>query len=545
MSINYILIPLLLSIISLSINLIHQTFKKNSHIIRKLKYISTFLTLLSFSIFIYYFIPLIDNIITSQLELSSQYILILEINFLIISNIVNITIFIFTLLKQNNIFKDLMIPTRQQCKSGILEIGRVFNFKRKFLLSLKDIEKHVFICGATGTGKTNFLQNFLLNFSKYCKIPFFLVEFKGEYHFLQEKIENMVILRPGKNFSINLFDPGTSDPTIHAERIFDILKSGKMFEDSSGEYSPQMEKVFIEILVRVCKDEDMRDWNGFETHCKKYSLENNKKIPMLSQTLISIENRIRRYSKGPLKALFEKRNNIDILELFNNKILLDLSSIIKLGGDKQDIFFFLNMILKYLWDINLSRGASEYSGIKHVTIVEDAQYFASQGLAKSKRITTYLEDIALLQRGTGECLITLATRPDISEEILANCGVLVSFKNHLERNYLCKLLGLNSEHEEYFSLLEEGQCIARVSSLKEPFLLNIPYIPRKAHNDQTIKNNNKIIQKMQFFSQKNGINEPYTKRESDLKIILEHSKFRNDLDQLKAKVLELFNNQKQ
>ena len=32
---------------------------------------------------------------------------------------------------------------------------------------------------------------------------------------------------------------------------------------------------------------------------------------------------------------------------------------------------------------------------------------------KKNKLTTYLEDIALLQRGTGECLITLATRPDI------------------------------------------------------------------------------------------------------------------------------------
>ena len=32
----------------------------------------------------------------------------------------------------------------------------------------------------------------------------------------------------------------------------------------------------------------------------------------------------------------------------------------------------------------------------------------------------YLGDFTLLQRGTGECLITIATRPNISKEILAN-----------------------------------------------------------------------------------------------------------------------------
>lgn len=52
--------------------------------------------------------------------------------------------------------------------------------------------------------------------------------------------------------------------------------------------------------------------------------------------------------------------------------------------------------------------------------IEDAQYFAPQDIMKKSKLTTYLEDIALLQRGAGECLITLATHPDISKEILAN-----------------------------------------------------------------------------------------------------------------------------
>ena len=79
-------------------------------------------------------------------------------------------------------------------------------------------------------------------------------------------------------------------------------------------------------------------------------------------------------------------------------------------------------------DRNLTRGAIKYDGINHITIIEDAQYFAPQGLTKKSKLTSYLEDIALLQRGTGECLITIATRPNISKEILANNGVVITFK---------------------------------------------------------------------------------------------------------------------
>ncbi|GAG82679.1 unnamed protein product, partial [marine sediment metagenome] len=254
-----------------------------------------------------------------------------------------------------------------------------------------------------------------------------------------------------------------------------------------------MENVLVEILTKVCQDEKYQNWEGFEKLCKIYLKENRNNIPMLNQTLISIKNRIRRFSRGPLKALFEENHKINIEELFERNVLLDLSSIIRLGGEKEDALFFLNMVLKYLWDKNLMRGANNFKGIKHLTIIEDAQYFAPQDLAKKSKITSYLEDIALLQRGTGECLITLATRPDISKEILANNGIVLTFKNHLEKDIMCELLNLDNENRNFLSILEEGQCIIRVNSVKEPFLLEVPYIKKESMTFKEIYRNNKYI----------------------------------------------------
>jgi hypothetical protein len=389
----------------------------------------------------------------------------------------------------------LNVPSRIDSRKGSVNIGKVMRGnkeKHRFFLPLKDLEKHMFICGATGTGKSNFLQHFLINFTKCHNIPFFLVEFKGEYHFLQQKIGNLLILWPGENFSINIFNPGKISPVIHAERIFDILKSGK-FLDENAEFSPQMEKVLVEILTNVCKSKNHQNWKDFEYYCKKYLKDHQNAIPMLKQTLISINNRIRRFSVGPLRVLFESDHEINVEDLFERNILLDLSSIIRLGGEKEDALFFLNMILKYLWDRNLSKGAQAYEGIQHLMIIEDAQYFAPQDIMKKNKLTTYLEDIALLQRGTGECLITLATRPDISKEILANNGVILTFKNHIEKEVMCELLNLQSENKNYLSILEEGQCIIRENTIKEPFLLCVPLVKRDSLSFQEINKNNRLL----------------------------------------------------
>lgn len=484
---------LILSISCSILNIIFYIYKKKGYSLDTFKkgiYVNFIFSLFFLIIGLPFFILNNGNVITESFEVFLLPILIYNLSvFLFVFSII---IFLLPQLEEEMNRINLEIPSYHLANNGSIKIGKIMKGNHKkynFYLSIKDLEKHMFICGATGTGKSNFLQNFLINFTQHQNIPFFLVEFKGEYHFLQKKIDNLLILWPGENFSINIFDPENSNPHIHAERIFDILKSGQ-FLDENAEYSPQMQKVLVEILTKVCKNKKSQSWKGFEYFCKNYLEENLNNIPMLRQTLISIKNRIRRFSEGPLKALFEKKMEYKVKTLFKRNVILDLSSIIRLGGEKEDALFFLNMIFKYLWDKNLTKGAFKYNGIKHITIVEDAQYFAPQDLVKKSKLTTYLEDIALLQRGTGECLIALATRPDISRDILANVGVLLTLKNHIEKDLICELLNLDVEKKNYLSILEEGQGIIRINSIKDPFLLWVPYIERESINVSEIKSKN-------------------------------------------------------
>ncbi len=487
--IELVFLFLVLILTGLSIIYFIAQKRENSPII--LKYTIVLLLGISVIIFIINSLPIITSV--SEPEISSENVIITNIPLFLLC--FSTALFIYSLNISDDDVIELDKPSIFKSRKGTIKIGRVMkgdHKKHKFFLSLKDLEKHMFICGATGTGKTTFLQYLLMNFTKHHKIPFMLVEFKGEYHFLQRKIENLLIIRPGDNFSINIFNPGNISPEVHAERVFDILKSGK-FLDENAEFSPQMEKVLVEILTKVCGHKQFQSWKGFYDYCKGYAKNKKDEIPMLSQTLISITNRIRRFSLGSLKALFDTDHKIKIENIFERNILIDLSSIIRLGGEKEDALFFLNMLLKYLWDKNLTRGAFNFKGIKHVTIIEDTQYFAPKDLTRKNKLTTYLEDIALLQRGTGECLISLATHPEISQEILANCGVLVCFKTHMEKEFLCKLLNLDTEHEDYLSILEEGQCLIRVNSIKRPFLLGVPFVKRDWLEMSEINRNNQVI----------------------------------------------------
>ncbi len=533
----------ILTSICLTINLVYYFYKKRGYTSFKIKsfilvgfFVTIFFLLSEFPLFL-----LQDS--DYVLENFNYYIIeVVSFNLTVILFCVSIILYLLNCFKIDKSLIELEIPSFKASKDGSIKIGRILKGTSKkfnFFLSFNDLEKHMFICGSTGTGKSNFMQNFLINITKQFKKPFFLVEFKGEYHFLQEHIKDLIVLWPGENFSINLFDPLGANPNIHAERIFDIIRSGQFLGDNA-EYSPQMERVLIDILTKVCENKDFRSWEGFQECCGDYLKKERDKIPMLKQTLISLNNRIRRFSIGPMRAVFDSNSKLTVSQLFNRKVILDLSSIIRLGGEKEDALFFLNMVLKYLWDRNLTRGANNYAGINHITIIEDAQYFAPQGLTKKSKLTSYLEDIALLQRGTGECLITIATRPNISKEILANNGVVLTFKNHIEKDIMCELLNLESEKKNYLSIIDEGQCIIRVNSIKEPFLLGVPYIKRNPLTVSEIHRKNEVIfDKQQRNSDLTSFdthksNNPVVLNESKIKVlifktILQIKSFRNRL----------------
>ncbi|GAG76970.1 unnamed protein product, partial [marine sediment metagenome] len=178
----------------------------------------------------------------SQASLSFGDLFLINFSMLLVFSSLGIFSFTYHIPKLDLI--KLPYPSRARAKSGTIKIGKVMykdHIKYKFYLSLRDLQGHMFITGTTGKGKSNFLQNLLLNFKKQYKIPFLLAEFKGEYIFLQKKFSDVLVLRPGENITINIFDPADSNPFIHAERLFEIFRSGGLIE--SREYTPQMEKV--------------------------------------------------------------------------------------------------------------------------------------------------------------------------------------------------------------------------------------------------------------------------------------------------------------
>ncbi|WP_457556903.1 ATP-binding protein [Candidatus Harpocratesius sp.] len=401
------------------------------------------------------------------------------------------------------------------------------HYLQKLSLDIEELKRHILIYGQTGTGKTSFIMYFLKEVIKKLKpIPFTLFEFKGEYAKLQTYIPDLLILEPGINFSINLFDKDIFSSENYAEILFDSLKSCRIL-DFNSEFSPQMESVLVDVLKRVCQSSEPKTWSNFFSilYDSKNQLKNS--IPQIENTIVSIKNRLRRFSYGPLSAVFsDTKKTLKVSEILQRKTVINLGSILKLGGSKQDLIFFANLILKWIWEMAMNRNPTDQ--LKHLTIFEDVSYIASNKLVNLSNVSLYLEDIALLLRGKGEGLLSITTSMDISKNIVLNSGTKLFFKFNERSEDIIHHLGIEKGQTFNIQDLPTGMCIIKTYSNAKPFLLYTNNIEGSASKKK--KNQNKFFQKLKLKKKEQIIKNLRKNKQENLKkeeiLTLNNTKFK-------------------
>jgi len=351
-------------------------------------------------------------------------------------------------------------------------LGKILSNEKikNYYLSEEDLQMHVIIHGKSGQGKTTALKSLVYNIKKKFKnINFLYLAFKDDADDLIYYIPNILILKPGENFSINIFDPGIMEPQIYVNKLVDMFISTQEII-SHDEYSPQMEKVLYDILLKVVLDENNRNWDRFDFYCDQYIKKNKGNLLNLEMSVIAIQNRLRRFRTGGLKYIFNSKSIFTLNSLMNNDVILDLSSILRLGGGLRDQIFFGNMIFHTILTYNSKKPA--LNQLNHFTIIEEASYFGDVNTLNNYKLTTPYLDLVQHYRGKGECIISVTTNL-LHPAIMGNAGVFIAFKMEGNQDIISKYLSLPKDKDFIITMLKKGECIVKVNSFAKPFIVSI------------------------------------------------------------------------
>ena len=349
----------------------------------------------------------------------------------------------------------------------------------KVSLEKSALNKHIFITGVTGTGKTTTCQNLLLE----SKLPFLVIEpAKTEYRILMnnKETEDILIFTLGKDdvapFRLNPFE------FFEGESITSRVDMLKAAMEASFDMEAAIPQI-IESAMYSCYED--YGWNIDNNKNEKFDNPYDEGIysfPTLEDLLNKIEievtkhnfdDRLKKDYIGSITArlqgllvgskgqMLNTRRGIDFRELIEKKVVLEIEEI-KNGTEKSLIMGF---ILTNLCEA-LKAKFKKDKHFKHITLIEEAhrllsKYSPGDSLNKKNSVETFADMLAEVRK-YGESLIIADQIPDkMTPEVLKNTNTKIVHKIFAEddKEAIGNTISLSKEQKDFLSSLTTGRAI--------------------------------------------------------------------------------------
>ena len=349
----------------------------------------------------------------------------------------------------------------------------------KVYLEKSAFNKHIFITGVTGTGKTTTCQKLLLE----SELPFLVIEpAKTEYRILMNnpKTEDILIFTLGNDkvapFRLNPFEffEGESITSrvdmlkAAMEASFDmegaipqIIESAmySCYEDYGWnidtDENEKFDNPYDEGVYSFPTLEDLL--NKVETEVTKHNFDDRLKKDYIG----SITARLQGLLVGSKGQMLNARRSIDFRELIEKKVVLEIEGI-KNGTEKSLVMGF---ILTNLCEA-LRAKYNKDKHFKHITLIEEAhrllsKYSPGDSLNKKNSVETFADMLAEVRK-YGESLIIADQIPNkMTPEVLKNTNTKIVHKIFAEddKEAIGNTISLSKEQKDFLSSLPTGRAI--------------------------------------------------------------------------------------
>lgn len=380
----------------------------------------------------------------------------------------------------------------------VLENTRV-NFDRK------QFNKHIFVTGVTGSGKTTTCQNLLLN----SNLPFMVIEpAKTEYRILKNKYDDFVIFTLGNDavapFRLNPFEffPHESI-TSHVDMV-----------KASIEAAFDMEAAIPQIIESaIYKAYEKSGWNIetnvnelYEAKGKEPFASDSTAFPTLSEVIAQVDkvvqeqgfaDRLKSDYIGSIKArlqsltigakgqMLNTKRSVDFKELIHMRVVLEIEEI-RSGNEKA---FVMGLVMAHLNEAIKAEFFSNPS-FKHITLIEEAHRLLSKfnpgDSPNKKHGAEVFADMLAEVRKYGESLIIADQIPDkMIPEVLKNTNTKIVHRLFAQddKNAIGNTMALTDEQKNFLSSLDVGRAVLFSQSYEKAIQLQMSQITDTSSDD--------------------------------------------------------------
>jgi DNA helicase HerA-like ATPase len=366
---------------------------------------------------------------------------------------------------------------------GVIQHGRNLSHLNKasryyqVCLNKKDFNKHIFICGVTGAGKTTTCMRLLLE----SNLPFIVIEpAKTEYRALY-----------GQDQQIEYYAIGREDLTPFRLNPFELVK-GEQLAGHIQMLTATLQAVFPmeaampymveEAIINAYKNKGWDIYSNENFLIDEPYQSGSNAYPTFSDMIKELDNVI--LSKGLGKEFEEKyrgsliarftnliagikgrmlncRHSIDFDKLLDKKVVIELEEI----KDEQDKALLMGLIIVRLSE-SMKHRHQKNQHFQHLTLIEEAHRLLSRleaGDSGSKKLGIEMFANLLAEvRKYGEGLIIADQIPNkLVPDVIKNTNTKIVHRLFAadDRDVIGDTMSLNDEQKEFLPLLKVGEAI--------------------------------------------------------------------------------------
>lgn len=375
------------------------------------------------------------------------------------------------------------------------------------------LNKHLFVTGVTGSGKTTTCQKILLE----SKLPYLVIEpAKTEYRQLYLQDKQLKIFTVGRNdlcpFRINplelvrgenlsshidmlmatfqaVYPMEASMPYILKEAIincyeklgWDLESNENSFTDdpwsAAGVYWPTLSNVVAELTVVVNK-------KGFAAELK-------------SNYIGSLVSRFTDLTIGTRGSIFDVPLSVDFEKIIHERVVIELDEL----KSEEDKVLLMGLMLARLSEV-LKQAHKKNKNLRHITLIEEAHRLLSKTepgeRAKKLAVQTFTDMLAEVRK-YGESLIIVDQIPEkLTPEVLKNTNTKIVHKIFAEddKRAIGISIALDDKQKQYLSKLGVGEAVIYTEGWHKPVVVKIKSVEKKQSDEvdeQIIKAQGKLL----------------------------------------------------
>lgn len=388
--------------------------------------------------------------------------------------------------------------TEAKSTDGDIFLGKNQN-EHPITLPQKLLNKHAFVCGVPGAGKTNTMLHLCYLLWKKCNIPFLVLEpAKKEYRALaQTDIEELLVFSPssGSKFplAINPFEfPKGLSLAEHIQNLMDVF-------EGAFPLTPPLPALLDRSIEGIYTD------HGWDTDDVN---DGEKEYPTMSELYNRLEYELEHTSydgevRGNMKSALEMRIGSllrrDLGNVFDVKIssippedLLKLPIIIELesmgtGPSNFMTLMLCNLIREVLRAEPLAEPEKD---VRHVLFIEEAHNLiaaktedlaadeANPKVAATNFIVKMLAEVRALREGI---IIADQLPTAMAPEVLKNTGLKIVHRltSQDDRGLVGSTMSANELQMEELASYLPGNALITYEGLLKPFKAQIAYFEQK------------------------------------------------------------------